>query len=403
MKRRMMKLVSLLCVTAMTMSLLAGCGGAEETGTDNTSAEESVESETEVVSEIEEEVEEEADVETEADTVSEGEVAAGSEAIIKAAATDGKVGNWGLGNEYEILALLAKYDLPTEYLSQDFTMDGFDDDSVTLASAMTYNELGLVQNDYDGGYAYGDSIGIIDMNDEGVAMLEDNIFCTKQFAEENPNTVAAFLYASLKGWEYAVANPAEAAEICYEYGSSVSPEHQAYMASEVAKLVTTDTTGNAVSVVGNMDDTAMQQTLDIAKQYVTLDDPDANAALQAITLDDIRDTSFFEAAKASDGTFDVEKSEVSIQLKWLPQAQFMGYYVALDKGYYDEVGLKVNIVSGGGDIAETTAVNNGTVDFGVTWVTNLASANAGGMDLVEIAQIYQRSGLVLVYKPENFQ
>ena len=53
MKRRMMKLVSLLCVTAMTMSLLAGCGGAEETSTDNTSAEESVETETE------EEVEEE--------------------------------------------------------------------------------------------------------------------------------------------------------------------------------------------------------------------------------------------------------------------------------------------------------------------------------------------------------
>jgi len=59
-----------------------------------------------------------------------------------------------------VLALLAKYDLPTEYLSQDFTMDGFDDDSITLASAMTYNELGLVQNDYDGGYGYGDSIGM---------------------------------------------------------------------------------------------------------------------------------------------------------------------------------------------------------------------------------------------------
>ena len=54
--------------------------------------------------------------------------------------------------------------------------------------------------------------------------------------------------------------------------------------------------------------------------------------------------------------------------------------------------------SGGGDIGETTAVNNGTVDFGVTWVSNLISANAGGMDLLEVAQVYQRSGLVLVYK-----
>ena len=122
-----------------------------------------------------------------------------------------------------------------------------------------------------------------------------------------------------------------------------------------------------------------------------------------MTLDDIRDTQYYEAAKASDGNFKPEKTDVSIQLKWLPQSQFMGYYVAQAKGYYEEVGLNVNIVSGGGDISETTAVNNGTVDFGVTWVTNLASANAGGMDLLEVAQIFQRSGLVLVYKPENFE
>ncbi len=327
-----------------------------------------------------------------------------TEELITKAASSGQVGNWGLGNEYEILALLAKYGQPTEYLSQDFTMDGFDDDSILLASAMTYNELGLVKNDYDGGYGYGDSVGIIDMNDEGVAMMEDNIFTTKTFAEENPNTVAAFLYASFKGWQYAVEHPEEAAEICYTYGSSVSAEHQAYMAEEVAKLVTTDTKGEEATEIGYMDDEAMQQTLDIAKQYLTLDDASANEAFQALTLDDIRDTSFYETAKASDGTFDIEKKNVSIQLKWLPDAQFMGYYVALDKGYYTEVGFEsVEIVSGGGDIAETTAVNNGTVDFGVTWMTNLASADASGMDLVEIAQIFQRSGLVLVYKPENFQ
>lgn len=385
MRRNMKKMVSVAGVTVMAMSMLAGCGS---NASGNAGGEVSTDG---------------SNVEVEEDVSSADVTALTSEDIIRAAAADGKVGNWGLGNEYEVLALLAKYDLPTDYLSEDFTMDGFDDDSITLASAMTYNELGLVQNSYDGGYGYGDSIGIIDMNDEGVAMMEDNIFCTKSFAEENPETVAAFLYASLKGWEYAVENPEEAAEICYEYGSSVSADHQAYMAEEVAKLVSTDTKGNTVSDIGNMDDDAMQQTLDIAKQYVTLDDADANAALQATTLDDIRDKSFLETAKASDGTFNVEKSEVSIQLKWLPDAQFMGYYVALAKGYYDEVGLTVNIVAGGGDIAETTAVNNGTVDFGVTWETNLASADAGGMELVEIAQIFQRSGLVLVYKPENFQ
>lgn len=338
-----------------------------------------------------------------ADSVSTGTPMTNEE-IIKKAAAEGKIGNWGLGNEYEILALLQKYDLPTTYLSQDFTMDGFDQDDITLASAMTFNELGLVINDYDGGYKYGDTVGTIDMNDEGVAMLEDNIFCTKEFAKNNPNTVKAFVYASMKGWKYAVENPEEAAQIVFDAGSSVSSDHQLYMAQQVAKLVSTDTKGNAVSDYGNMDEEAMQQTLDLCKKYVQLDDSSASSKLESFTLDDIRDTQYIEAANASaDGKFGtLEKTDVTIQLKWLPQAQFMGYYVAQAKGYYDEVGLKVTITPGGGDISETTAVNNGTVDFGVTWVANLTSANAGGMDLLEIAQVYQRSGLELVYKKDLF-
>lgn len=321
-----------------------------------------------------------------------------SEEIIKAASAAGKIGNWGLGNEYEIQALLTKYGLPTDYITQDFTMDQFDSDAVTLASAMTYNELGLVVNSYDGGYNYGDSVATIDMNDEGVAMLEDNLFCSKAFAQSNPNTVKAFVSASMKGWYYACEHPDEAAQIVFEAGSSVSADHQAYMAKEVAKLVTTDMKGNTVSAdkVGQMQDEAMQQTLDLAKKYIILEDASAKEKLQSLTLDDIRSTDYLTYDKDKDGA--VEKSAVSVQLKWLPQAQFMGYYVAKAKGYYDEVGLDVTIVSGGGDISETTAVYNGTVDFGVTWVSNLINADAGGMDLLEVAQVYQRSGLVLVYK-----
>ena len=387
MKKRTLKLLSLLCASVLTIGLLAGCGSTSKEPASTTDASADV-----------------ATPDSTEDTASEPEAGKTNEDIILAAAQEGKVGNWGLGNEYEIQALLTKYGQPTTYLSQAFDMDGFDDDSITLASAMTYNELGLVKNDYDGGYAYGDAVGFIDMNDEGVAMLEDNIFTTRAFAEANPNTVKAFLYASLKGWKYACENPEEAAQICFEYGSSVSEDHQKYMASEVKKLVETDMNGNAVSDLGNMDEAAMSQTLDLAKQYIKLDDSVAAEKLGSLTLDDIRDTSYLtDALASSDGTFAVEKSEVSIQLKWLPQAQFMGYYVALGKGYYDEVGLKVNIVPGGGDISETTAVNNGTVDFGVTWVSNLIAANAGGMDLLEIAQVYQRSGLVLVYKYDNFK
>jgi NitT/TauT family transport system substrate-binding protein len=320
------------------------------------------------------------------------------ESIVVDAATKERVGNWGLGNEYEVQALLAKYGQPITYLAQAFDMDGFDDDSILLASAMTYNELGLVKTSYDGAYGYGETVAYIDMNDEGVAMLQDNIFTTKSFAEANPETVKAFIYASLKGWEYAVENTAEAAEIVFASGSSVSPEHQAYMAEEVKKLVQTDTKGATVTELGAMDDAALQQTLDLAKTYMQLADSDALEVLNGMTLDDIRDDSFFTEAMAGEPSFSPEKTEVSVQLKWLPQAQFMGYYVAKEKGFYDEVGLDVTIVSGGGDIGETTAVFTEQVDFGVTWVSNLIAANAGGMDLVQVAQVFQRSGLVLVYK-----
>lgn len=343
-----------------------------------------------------------ADVSAESGSADEGGMMT-SEEIIRAAAADGMVGNWGLGNEYEIQALLTKYGLSPDYITQDFTMDQFDSDTVTLASAMTYNELGLVVNDYDGGYGYGDSVSTIDMNDEGVAMLEDNLFTSKKFAQDNPNTVKAFVSASMKGWAYACEHPDEAAEIVFEAGSSVSADHQAYMAKEVAKLVTTDTKGNAVSAaeVGDMNEEAMQQTLELAKQYIILEDSAAKEKLASLTLDDIRSTAYLTYDPAADGA--PEKTAVSVQLKWLPQAQFMGYYVAKAKGYYDEVGLDVTIVSGGGDISETTAVYNGTVDFGVTWVSNLINANAGGMELLEVAQVYQRSGLVLVYKNDMFK
>ncbi len=393
MKKKIAKLLAVIMAISMISTALAGCGKETEASGSTAGASSAAAGTSAVAGDSA------SGSTTAASSGKYYDGAATAESIIKDAAGKGKVGNWGLGNEYEVQALLAKYGQPTTFLSQAFDMDGFDNDTIALASAMTYNELGLVKNNYEGGYKYGDKVNFIDMNKEGVAMLEDNIFCTESFAKANPNTVKAFLYASMKGWEYACSNPEEASKIVYEYGSSVSSEHQAYMASEVKKLVETDTAGAAVKDYGNMDDKAMQQTLDLAKKYIQLTDSAAASKLQSLTLDNIRNTSYLKDAIASGGKFDsLEKKSVSIQLKWLPQAQFMGYYVALKKGFYKEVGLEVKIVPGGGDIGETTAVYSGQVDFGVTWVSNLIAANAGGMNLLEIAQVFQRSGLVLVYK-----
>ena len=316
--------------------------------------------------------------------------------MLKKASAAGKIGTFGYGNEYELQALLTKYGLPTTLVLQSFDMNDFDDDTIILASAMTYNELGLVQNSYEGGYSYGDTVKWIDMNSERVAMLEDALFCTREFASANPNTVRAFIYATVRGWEYACANPDEAAAITMKYGAVTSPEHQKYMAGEVAKLVDAENVP-----VGAFDDLAFKQTLELAKQYIKPTDGIAADRLLSLTLDDIRDTQYLSDANASpDGRFAVEKKDVKFQLKWLPQAQFMGFFVAQDNGWYGEAGLNVEFIAGGGDMSEVGIVNSGEADFGVTWVSTIISADAMDMNLIDIAQLYQKSGQVLVYKTQ---
>ncbi len=319
------------------------------------------------------------------------------EDILTQAAKENKIGDWGNGEQYEIQALLNKYNLKADFLNQGFDMSGFDDGSITLASAMSYNELGLIKNSYDGAYGSGDSVGVIDLNKEGISMVEDNLVCTRSFAEENPNTVKAFISATVKGWQYAAENPDEAAQIVEDAGSTLSKEHQKYMAEEIAKLASNHISGDKVTNYCEMKDEDLQQTLDLAKQYVTLDDSSAQSNLQDMTLDNLRDSSYYEDAVA--GKFDApEKTDIKIQLKWLAQSQFMGYYVALNKGYYKDAGLNVTINQGGGDISETTAVNSGQVDFASSWTIQTITANASGMDLIEVAQPTESAGMCMIYK-----
>lgn len=87
---------------------------------------------------------------------------------------------------------------------------------------------------------------------------------------------------------------------------------------------------------------------------------------------------------------------VRLQLQWVTQAQFAGYYVARDMGFYAEEGLDVTILESEGDIQPVDAVAAGAAEFGVTWAPRVLQAKEGGADLVNIAQIFQRSGTVLV-------
>jgi NitT/TauT family transport system substrate-binding protein len=88
--------------------------------------------------------------------------------------------------------------------------------------------------------------------------------------------------------------------------------------------------------------------------------------------------------------------QVTLQLKWLSQGQFAGYFVAKDKGFYDEEGLDVTIKNGGPDIAPEQVIAGGGADVIVTWMAAGLSARDKGVALVNIAQPFAKSGLELI-------
>jgi NitT/TauT family transport system substrate-binding protein len=87
--------------------------------------------------------------------------------------------------------------------------------------------------------------------------------------------------------------------------------------------------------------------------------------------------------------------EVTLQLKWVTQAQFGGYYVALDKGFYADEGLDVTIKPGGPDIAPEQVIAGGGADVIVTWMAAGLAARERGLPLVNIAQPFKHGGLEL--------
>ena len=99
-------------------------------------------------------------------------------------------------------------------------------------------------------------------------------------------------------------------------------------------------------------------------------------------------------APAAGGKMD----KMRLQLKWLHQAQFAGYYVAADKGYYQAVGLDVELLPGGPDVVPSQKVLTGAADVGIDWVGSLLANRDKGQPLVDIGQFYQSSGLLLISK-----
>jgi NitT/TauT family transport system substrate-binding protein len=107
------------------------------------------------------------------------------------------------------------------------------------------------------------------------------------------------------------------------------------------------------------------------------------------------------AALALSATTALAADKLTLQLKWVTQAQFGGYYVAKDKGFYDEVDLDVEIKPGGPDIAPPQVIAGGGADVIVEWMPAALAAREKGVPLVNIAQPFKRSGMMLTCRAET--
>lgn len=109
-------------------------------------------------------------------------------------------------------------------------------------------------------------------------------------------------------------------------------------------------------------------------------------------------------------TVSAQAEKVTLQLKWVTQAQFAGYYVAQEKGFYKDAGLEVTIKAGGPDINPEQVLAGGGADVIIDWMPSALASREKGATAVNIAQPFKRSGLLLacrketgITKPEDFK
>jgi NitT/TauT family transport system substrate-binding protein len=192
-----------------------------------------------------------------------------------------KVAVWFGGNEFELLATLAKYgidkDTGVELIQQPFDMNLLIERQVDAAAAMTYNELAQVLEtpDQNGNLYTLDQLNVIDFNAEGTAMLQDGVFVTEEWLadEANQDIAERFLRASFQGWMFCRDNAEKCVDYVLEQGPALPRGHQTWMMNEVNKLIWPSTAG-----IGQMDADLFAQTAEIALQYGIIQNPPSEGA-----------------------------------------------------------------------------------------------------------------------------
>ena len=178
-----------------------------------------------------------------------------------------KVGNWGFGNEYEILATIEKLGIEdVELVGQDFTMAALLNGEIDTAEAMTYNEYAQVleaENPATGELYQPEDLNVIDFNDVGTAMLQDSLWVNADWIADNEDVATRFLEASFEGWIYCRDNPDDCVQSVLDAGSTLGLSHQTWMMNEINALIWPATNG-----IGVMNQPLWDQTVEIATTQI---------------------------------------------------------------------------------------------------------------------------------------
>ena len=179
------------------------------------------------------------------------------------------VGNWGFGNEFELLAGLRKNgldpDSDVQLVQQNFDMLALIDGQIDAAQAMIYNEyaqvLETVNPDTGELFQPGD-LNVINWNDVGTAMLQDALWADADRLDDDPayrDAAVRFVEASLRGWIHCRDNPAECVEIVLDNVPTLGESHQTWQMNEISALIWPSPLG-----AGVMDPDLWAQTVEVA-------------------------------------------------------------------------------------------------------------------------------------------
>jgi NitT/TauT family transport system substrate-binding protein len=193
-----------------------------------------------------------------------------------------KVGTWGFGNEFELLAAMEQAGLDPKadvtIVQQPFDMSLLLNREIDAAQAMTYNEYAQVleATNPDTGELYQpEDLHVINFNDVGTAMLQDALWAREDWLADaaNQDIAVRFLRATFKGWVFCRDNFEECVDIVLKNGPTLGKGHMTWQLNEINKLIWPSPGG-----IGVMDKALWDQTIEVAtSQNVLKAAPDAGA------------------------------------------------------------------------------------------------------------------------------